>query len=132
MDWNIKENQEMSGAKFLVDTNAVIFHLGGNKSVEAVLNDALIYISAITFAELLAGKITSKEKAVLQEYLEAVHVVHTNDFICQAAAALRKIHKIKLPGAFIAATSIFLDIPLVSFDNDFDRVENLKIIKLIV
>jgi predicted nucleic acid-binding protein len=48
------------------------------------------------------------------------------------SAEIRKKSKLKLPDAIIAATSIFLHIPLVSFDSDFDKVDDLQIIKLIL
>ena len=120
----------MNGAKLLVDTNVIIYHLAGNKKIETILDGALVYISSITFAELLAGNIPEKDSKTLDEYLKAVHVIHTNDFICETAAAIRKNQKIKLPDALIAATSIFLGLPLVTFDNDFDKINDLKIIKL--
>lgn len=89
----------MSGDRFLMDTNAIIFHLSGNKNVEAVLDNSVVCISSITFTELLSGKLNNQETIVLQEYLKAVDVVHTNDFICETAATFRKDFKIKLPDA---------------------------------
>ena len=34
----------------------------------------------------------------------------------------------KLPDAIVAATAIYLDIPLVTFDTDFKKIDNLKLI----
>jgi predicted nucleic acid-binding protein len=122
----------MSGTNFLLDTNVIINHLNGNKNVEALLDGALLYISAITFTELISKNLPQSESIILSDYLQTVHVIHTNDFICKLSAEIRKKSKLKLPDAIIAATSIFLHIPLVSFDSDFDKVDDLQIIKLIL
>lgn len=34
---------------------------------------------------------------------------------------------IKLPDAIIAATALYLDLPLLTFDADFSRIPNLKL-----
>lgn len=86
----------MNGDSFLVDTNAIIFQLSGNKNVEAVSDNSIIYTSSITFAELLSGKLNNQETIILQGYLRSMCVVHTNDFICETAATFRKNFKIKL------------------------------------
>jgi predicted nucleic acid-binding protein len=46
------------------------------------------------------------------------------------AGQIRRNKKIKMPDAIIAATCFFLDIPLVTFDDDLDNIPDLKIIKL--
>lgn len=121
----------MSGSKILVDTNVIIYHLNGNKDVELLLQDNIIYISSITYTELLSNAATTEtENQILQEYLKNVLIVHTNDFICELAAELRKESRLKLPGALIAATCFFLNVPLITFDNDFEKVDDLRILKL--
>ncbi len=50
--------------------------------------------------------------------------------ICEIAAGLRKNFRIKLPDAIIAATSFFLNIPLITFDETFYKIDDLKILKL--
>lgn len=122
----------MSGVKLLVDTNVIIKHLSGDKKAERTLQDAVIYISSITYAELLAGDLTSAEEEIRATYISQTHIIHTNDFICEAAAKLRKTFRIKLPDAFIAATAIFLQLPVVTFDSDFDSINHLQVIKLTV
>ena len=123
----------MNGTKLLADTNVIIYHLSGNKQVEALLENNIVYISALTFSELLSSpSLTAGEETILRQYLKAVHIIHTNDFICELAATLRRDVKIKLPDAIIAATSFFLDIPLITFDTDFDKINDIKIIKLIL
>lgn len=61
------------------------------------------------------------EKQVPDAYLADTHIIHTNNFICETAAQLRQAVRLKLPDALIAATGLFLDIPLLSFDSDFEK-----------
>ena len=120
----------MSGIKILADTNVIIYHLAGNKDLEFFLNNNLIYISGITYAELLSKQLPSNEEIILKDYLSSLHIVHTNDIICGIAADLRKEYKLKLPDAIIAATCFFLNLPLITFDNTFYKIDDLKILKL--
>src|SRR6476646_40760 len=120
----------MNGIKLLVDTNVIINHLAGNEQVGALLEDGLIYISALTFSELLsASSLYAEEEAIVKQYLKSVYIIHTNDFICEFAATLRRKVKIKLPDAIIAATGFFLDVPLVTFDADFEKIKTIRLIK---
>ena len=44
--------------------------------------------------------------------------------------AIKQQHPIKLPDAIIAATAIYLDMPLLTFDRGFRNISNLKLIML--
>jgi len=59
-----------------------------------------------------------------------LQIVHTNEFICEIAAGLRRGLKLKLPDAIIAATCFYLDLPLITFDKDFEKIKDLRVIKL--
>ncbi len=120
----------MNGIKILADTNVIIYHFAGNDKIENFLNNKVVYISAITYSELLSKPLPSSEEFILKEYLNSIHIIHTNDFICEIAAGLRKSYKIKLPDAIIAATCFFLNIPLITFDDNFYKIDDLKILKL--
>lgn len=117
--------------KFILDTNTIIYHLSGSKQIETLIDQTTVYISSISFTELLSSpKLTAKEEKVVRQYLASVHVVHTNEFIVNEAALFRRKYKLKLADAFIAATATYLDLPLVTFDTDFHTIDNIKIIKL--
>ena len=121
----------MSGTKVLANTNVIINHLAGNMQVEALLEGYTVYISSLTFSELLSSAaLSTEEEEIVRQYLKQVYIIHTNDFICELAATLRRKVKIKLPDAIIAATGFFLDIPLITFDTDFEKIKDIRIIKL--
>jgi predicted nucleic acid-binding protein len=53
----------MSGNKFLLDTNAILYILGGDEALSTLLYNERLYISVITEMELLSckGKAADKE-----------------------------------------------------------------------
>lgn len=44
---------------------------------------------------------------------------------------MRRKTKIKLPDAIVAATAIYLDVPIITFDTDFEKIENIRILKFL-
>lgn len=122
----------MSGNKLILDTNAIISHLNGSKKLEAVLEGCSIFISSITYTELFAfAKLSITDIEFLKTYIAELQIVHTNNFICDTAAEMRRKTKIKLPDAIVAATAIYLDVPIVTFDTDFEKIANIRILKFL-
>lgn len=122
----------MNGIRLLLDTNAVIYLLQGNKNVTDLVNNASIYVSAITVTELLSKQLKTTEEKLINLLIEDVYVVHTNDFIVREGASLRRKEKIKTPDALVAATALFVEAPLVSADKIFKKVEGLSFIELTI
>lgn len=119
----------MSGIKLVADTNASVHHLNGSIAVNSIFENSATFISSITFTELLANKnLTDEEMVIVRVYLDSINVIHTNDSIFEIAAEIRKSNRVKLPDAIIAATSLFLSVPLVTFDKGFRSINKLRII----
>ncbi|MDR0811675.1 MAG: PIN domain-containing protein, partial [Paludibacter sp.] len=68
------------------------------------------------------------EESIIDVLIENCFVIELTQPIKQTVKQIRKAHRIKLPDAIIAATAIYLDIPLVTFDSDFENIEDLKLI----
>lgn len=65
-------------------------------------------ISAITEIELLCWKTnTEKDLKVLQHFIQDALVIELEPSIKLKTADLRKVYRIKLPDAIIAATALF-------------------------
>jgi predicted nucleic acid-binding protein len=47
----------------------------------------------------------------------------------QQVIKIRKQHNTKLPDSIIAASSVYTNIPLVTSDNNFEKIEALNLIK---
>ncbi|MBS1937825.1 MAG: type II toxin-antitoxin system VapC family toxin [Bacteroidetes bacterium] len=114
----------MSGSRFLLDTNIVLRVLNGNEGLNNLLDDQDLYLAQISQLELLSyPKITETETLSIQRFIAQMPIVEINATIMQETIRLRKTYNIGLPDAIIAASALFLDIPLITTDKGFKRVE---------
>jgi predicted nucleic acid-binding protein len=119
----------MSGNKLLLDTNTILYVLAGNETLATFLNEKELYVSIITELELLSyKKITSKEIRVISDFLDQVNIININDEIKTETIELRRKSNLKLPDSIIGATSLVLDIPLVTSDKQMATVSELNIV----
>ena len=119
----------MSGNKFLLDTNAVLYILNGDKALAELLNGEKLYVSIITEMELLSYKeITAKEKQQIKKFLANFIILQIDDEIRDQAIEIKKSTHLKLPDSIIAASAIVLDIPFVTSDKQFRTVTNLNLL----
>ena len=119
----------MNGDKLLLDTNIVLSLLGGDTTLSDFLFDKELYISFITEMELLSyKKITAKEQKAIKQFIKELLIIDINDAIKTKAITLRKTSNIKLPDAIIAASSLWLNIPLITADKQLSKVKGVKII----
>lgn len=120
----------MSGNRILIDTNIAIYLLKGDKTLETILDGKDIYVSFITSIELRSViSDDHKSEAIIDHLLSLVKVIHSNEQICLLASALRRKTRIKTPDAIIAATSLFLNLPLLTSDQIFHRIKELNSIE---
>jgi hypothetical protein len=120
----------MSGNKMVIDTNIALYLLDGDEILKEYLEDKVFYLSSITELELLGYKgITETEEIAIEFFLEECSIVDMNRGVKDITINLRRNYKLKLPDAIIAATAIFLGIPLISADWHFDKIEDLVFIK---
>jgi len=120
----------MNGNKMVIDSNIALYLLDGDEILKEYLEDKAFYLSSITELELLSFKgITETEETAIEFFLEECSIVDMNRGIKDIFIDLRRNYKLKLPDAIIAATAIFLGIPLISADGHFDKIEDLVFIK---
>ena len=119
----------MNGNKLFLDTNIILYLLDGDQTLAELLNGKQLYISVITELELLAYKdITSNEENVITEFVTQCKTITINNAVKQEAIRVRKTYNTKLPDSIIIATAIYLDLPLITSDDAFKRVEELSLI----
>lgn len=124
------------GIKYLWDTNTVIYFLQkqfpavAEKFVDGTLQDSPPAISAITEIELLCWKTDNqKDLEVLHNFIEEAMVFELEKTIKLKTAEIRKVHKIKLPDAIIAATALIHNLTLITRNTkDFKSIDGLKVI----
>ena len=117
----------MSGRNILADTNIVMYILNGNEAASAYAKDHF-YVSDITEIELLGKKdITAFEYNLRKSFLNNCVIVDLTELIKKVTIKLKQKYTIKTADAIIAATSIYLEIPLITADKGFKKIQELDL-----
>ena len=122
----------MTAKRILVDTNVLVYHLGGRADATRTLQGAEVHISFITEIELQSKpSLTENDLSSIHTALAHYRISDINPAIKQLAALLRRRHSLKLADAIVAATAIHLDIPLLTADSDFERLAKVMKVRLL-
>ena len=118
----------MSGGKYILDTNVVLYILGGRlKPADIPRGDYCI--SFITELELLCYRgLSVAESAVIAGYISAATVIGINSDIKQKTIAICRRRRIKLPDAIICATAQSLEARLLTNDKGLKSLENVIVL----
>jgi len=118
----------MNGISIVCDTNPLIYLLDGDRDIARFLNNKQIYVSVITELELFGKQgLSVKENEIIETLLGNCFIIGINQEIKQIYREIKQSHIVKLPDAVIAATAMYLDLPLLTFDQDFEYIPNLKL-----
>jgi tRNA(fMet)-specific endonuclease VapC len=121
--------------RYLIDTSAIIKYLNATFS-----SDALRWIDEIIDQESLISFISEIELQVwnppdpedlkiYQQFVSSSYAFGIDDRIIAETIQIRKLYRIKLPDALIAATVLVYDLTLVADNNkDYNKISNLKYI----
>lgn len=122
----------MNGNSVLLDSNAIIAALDGNPIVTELIHQRILFISFITELEVQSyQKLSSEELKTVTNFLGECIIVDSNAEIKKRAVELRIKYKLKLPDAIIAATASYLDLPLISADKAFSKLEEIQSIRFL-
>jgi predicted nucleic acid-binding protein len=119
------------GERYLLDTNTVLDYMGnkftGNaKTTIARIIDFEINLSVINKIELLGF---SKVEQDLIDFVNCSNICPMDDEIVEKTIEVRRLYKIKLPDAVIAATALQSNFTLVTNNTkDFKNIEGLEFI----
>lgn len=125
----------------LIDTDVLINFFDKNKKFNQIAENAFYdfynrniepCISIITTIEMIQGSKTNIEKKRILKQLEPFGVISLSDGICASTKNLiinySDSHGLLMGDAFIAATALYLDIQLFTFNKkDFRFIKNLKL-----
>lgn len=105
----------MKVARFVLDTNIILYFLGGRLADPFPVGDYAI--SAISELELLAypGLVSSEEQRI-RDFLVDVPITDLTQSVKHHAVNLRKRFGLKLPDAIVAATTLALEATLLTND----------------
>lgn len=119
----------MSGNRLLVDTNILLYFLKGDLEVIEMISKKDIVISFITELELLSFlKIHNGSEKIVKGLLKNCSIVELNPEIKDLTVEFRRKSKLKLPDSIIAATAFYCQLPLMTADKQFRKIEELDII----
>lgn len=120
-----------------LDTNAIIYYLKGEAKAVSILNKifkeaAPIYISTITEVELFGfSSLTEEESKQIEEILKTLAIIPLDSHIARIAGLLRRVYKLKIADAVIAATSMFTGTILITRNiSDFKSIPTFSLKKI--
>lgn len=126
---------------YLIDTNIISYGFKQDTRIEPykpILEKHTLFISLISVAELYFWAETRgwqrRQRQHLAQYIGQYEVLPINDQLCKLWAYTRAVsrsygHQISPNDAWIAATALQFDLPLVTHNpKDFRPVENLRLI----
>ncbi len=114
----------MSGNNILLDTNIVLYLLNGEDTLIPLLEEKNLFLSFITQLELLGNRnLIPKDFLKIEQFIAECTVIDITQGIKEYAIALRQKYNIKLPDCIIMATSLWLNMPLITADHDFKKID---------
>ena len=119
----------MSGKRIVLDTNIILYFLGGDINVSQFFEDYDPVISFVPELELLsAPEISQNEKLLIKDLLKDLTVVKYTDDHKDDILKIRTQKKLKLPDAIIAALATTLGLLLVTADTALRNIAGLDVI----
>ena len=109
----------MNGKRYLLDTNAIVQLLAGNKELAGIVRGADFLATSVVcqFEFLSYPGLTEPDARLYAEFASRIHTfsVPADDAsFSDAVVAFRRMKKLKMPDAIIAATAKVNDCALVS------------------
>ncbi len=122
----------MSGKRYLLDTNAIIFLLADNQDIFDVVQEAdWLGISIISQLEFLAfSGLSQNDQDLFKQFVQRVNVIDLSSkqpLLIDKIIEIRKQYRLKLPDAIIAASAIQSSSILITADKAFQKVETIKL-----
>jgi predicted nucleic acid-binding protein len=124
----------MSTAKYLIDTNVLIYHTKGLEAASRFISEAIaqqaFHISILTKIEFLGWERHTREGLQKCEQLvKLANIYLIDENIAEQAIVLRRRAKIKLADAVIAATALVNNLRLATRNvEDYRAVKDLEIL----
>ena len=101
--------------KAVIDTNILVDYLNGLEKARRELDSfEELYISLVTWMEILIGAKDAEEESEIREFLRRFRVHPVDEGVAERAVEIRRGEMIRLPDAIIWATSQHLGLLLVT------------------
>lgn len=120
--------------QYLIDNNVISNYFSGNFSEKAIhfiaeAFDQIPNISVITQIEALSWINPDKSKEeIVKSFVDDANKLTLSQEVIAQCVKIRRSKKIKTPDSIIAATAIVHNLTLITSDNDFDNIPDLKVV----
>ncbi len=122
----------MTVERILVDTNVLVYHLGGQPRATRALDGAEIHISFVTEIELQSkATLSENDLTAIRAALANYRISDVNPAIKHLTALVRRRHGLKFADALVAATAMHLNLPLLTADNVFSRLDKVLKVRML-
>lgn len=114
----------MNGNNILLDTNIVLYLLNGEETLIPLLEEKNLFLSFITQLELLGNRnLNSDDILKIKQFIAECTVIDITTAIKEYTISIRQKYSVKLPDCIIMATSLWLNMPLITADHDFKKID---------
>jgi len=114
----------MNGNNVLLDTNIVLYLLSGEKTLIPILEEKKLFLSFISQLELLGARYLNHDDIKkIEQFISECTIIDITEGIKEVAIEIRQKYNIKLPDCIIAATALWLNMPLITADQDFKKID---------
>ncbi len=123
----------MNGIRLVLDTNANISLIRGNKSLLDFTNKAdFVGISIISFIEFLSfSNLSENDRHLFEEISKEAEILNINKedhILINHIIQIWKDYRLKLPDAILVATAISNKSDLITNDKSFQKLQGLTVI----
>jgi predicted nucleic acid-binding protein len=122
------------GMNMLVDSNVIIDYVS-NRIPEKSAKQLDIYfnsnfsVSIISKIEVLGFNTQEFELEQLESFIQLSSIVYIDEAVADKTIEIRRMKRIKLPDAIIAATALVQNCILLSHNTtDFNKIEGLQVL----
>lgn len=101
---------------YLIDTNIIIYYLEGEQAAVSFLRThrGKLAISSITWMETLSYPFSADEEQIVRAFLQEFRLIEISSPVMELSVEIRRMKKLKLPDAIIAASAVHHDFILVT------------------
>jgi predicted nucleic acid-binding protein len=115
-------------SSLLLDTNIVIRAINNESGLQKTLSNKIGYISFVTEIELLSWPSnTIADIETLQAFMDQCIILEYTIGLKDIIIEMRKLYKLKLADAIIAASAIYFNLKIMTGDKAFQKVKELDL-----
>ena len=107
----------------------MLYLLNGEETLISLLEEKNLFLSFITQLELLGNQnLNPGDILKIKQFISECTVIDITPGIKEFAIIIRQKYTVKLPDCIIMATSLWLNMPLITADHDFKKIDIVDLI----